>query len=42
MPVIPVHIECFDNSNIMGKDPVAACVVFVTDSQAKRITGIST
>lgn len=28
MPVIPVHIECFDNSNIMGSNPVAACVVF--------------
>lgn len=28
MPVIPVHIECFDNSNIMGTNPVAACVVF--------------
>lgn len=24
----PVHIECFDNSNIMGKNPAAACVVF--------------
>ncbi|MCU0408331.1 MAG: excinuclease ABC subunit UvrC [Bacteroidales bacterium] len=28
MPVLPVHIECFDNSNIMGTDAVAACVVF--------------
>jgi len=28
MPDLPVHIECFDNSNIMGKNPVAACVVF--------------
>lgn len=28
MPTLPVHIECFDNSNIMGTDPVAACVVF--------------
>jgi excinuclease ABC subunit C len=28
MPVLPVHIECFDNSNIMGSNPVAACVVF--------------
>jgi excinuclease ABC subunit C len=25
---LPVYIECFDNSNIMGKNPVAACVVF--------------
>ncbi|MCX6325595.1 MAG: excinuclease ABC subunit UvrC [Bacteroidia bacterium] len=28
MPNLPVHIECFDNSNIMGTNPVAACVVF--------------
>ena len=28
MADLPVHIECFDNSNIMGKSPVAACVVF--------------
>jgi excinuclease ABC subunit C len=28
MPQLPVHIECFDNSNIMGTNPVAACVVF--------------
>lgn len=28
MPVIPVHIECFDNSNIQGESAVAACVVF--------------
>lgn len=25
---IPLQIECFDNSNIQGSDPVAACVVF--------------
>jgi excinuclease ABC subunit C len=25
---LPVHIECFDNSNIQGTHPVAACVVF--------------
>ena len=24
----PVHIECFDNSNLQGTNPVAACVVF--------------
>ena len=24
----PRHIECFDNSNIQGTHPVAACVVF--------------
>jgi len=28
MPVSPVHIECFDNSNIQGESAVAACVVF--------------
>jgi len=28
MSEIPQHIECFDNSNIMGTNPVAACVVF--------------
>jgi excinuclease ABC subunit C len=28
MPDLPAHIECFDNSNIMGANPVAACVVF--------------
>ncbi|MFV0345424.1 MAG: excinuclease ABC subunit UvrC [Bacteroidales bacterium] len=25
---LPTHIECFDNSNIQGTNPVAACVVF--------------
>jgi excinuclease ABC subunit C len=25
---LPVHIECFDNSNIQGTNPVASCVVF--------------
>lgn len=28
MKELPVHIECFDNSNIQGTNPVAACVVF--------------
>lgn len=28
MSSLPVHIECFDNSNIQGSEPVAACVVF--------------
>ncbi|HNR41306.1 MAG TPA: excinuclease ABC subunit UvrC [Bacteroidales bacterium] len=28
LPSLPVHIECFDNSNIGGSSPVAACVVF--------------
>lgn len=28
LPTLPYHIETFDNSNISGSDPVAACVVF--------------
>ncbi len=28
LTVLPEHIECFDNSNIQGTNPVAACVVF--------------
>lgn len=28
LPKLPMHIECFDNSNIQGTDAVAACVVF--------------
>ena len=28
LPVLPEHIECFDNSNIQGTNPVSACVVF--------------
>ncbi len=33
---LPVHIECFDNSNIQGSDPVAACVVFRNGIPSKR------
>jgi excinuclease ABC subunit C len=36
MPEIPVHIECFDNSNIMGRNPVAACVVFRNARPSKK------
>jgi excinuclease ABC subunit C len=32
----PTHIECFDNSNIQGANPVAACVVFKNARPAKR------
>ena len=28
MKELPLHIECFDNSNIQGTNPVASCVVF--------------
>tara|TARA_B100001059_G_scaffold59211_2_gene54569 strand:- start:2854 stop:4587 length:1734 start_codon:yes stop_codon:yes gene_type:complete len=33
---IPYHIECFDNSNLQGNDPVAACVVFKNCKPAKK------
>ncbi len=36
MSDIPVHIECFDNSNIMGTNPVAACVVFRNGRPSKK------
>jgi excinuclease ABC subunit C len=34
--VLPTRIECFDNSNIQGAQPVAACVVFIDGKPAKR------
>ena len=34
--VQPRHIECFDNSNIQGTNPVASCVVFRDGKPAKR------
>lgn len=33
---LPVHIECFDNSNIQGSDAVAACVVFRKTKPSKK------
>ena len=36
MPELPAHIECFDNSNIMGTNPVAACVVFKNARPSKN------
>lgn len=36
MDKIPLHIECFDNSNIQGSDPVAACVVFKKGKPSKK------
>ncbi|MGP1611240.1 MAG: excinuclease ABC subunit UvrC [Candidatus Cryptobacteroides sp.] len=36
MKELPVHIECFDNSNIQGTNPVAACVVFRDGVPCKR------
>jgi|GEM_PF-37077 len=32
----PAHIECFDNSNIQGTNPVAACVVFKNAKPSKK------
>lgn len=32
----PVHIECFDNSNLQGTEPVAACVVFKNGKPAPK------
>ena len=33
---LPVHIECFDNSNIQGTNPVAACIVFKNARPSKK------
>lgn len=33
---LPWHIECFDNSNIQGTNPVAACVVFKKAKPSKK------
>ncbi len=33
---LPVHIECFDNSNLQGSEPVAACVVFRNLKPSKK------
>lgn len=36
LPTLPMHIECFDNSNISGTDAVAACVVFMKGKPSKN------
>ena len=36
MHELPMHIECFDNSNIQGTNPVAACVVFKKAKPSKK------
>lgn len=36
MAVLPEHIECFDNSNIQGTNPVASCVVFRNAAPSKK------
>jgi excinuclease ABC subunit C len=33
---LPTHIECFDNSNLQGTNPVSSCVVFKNAKPAKR------
>ena len=33
---LPIRIECFDNSNIQGSDPVAGCVVFIKGKPSKK------
>jgi excinuclease ABC subunit C len=35
LKTLPVQIECFDNSNLQGTNPVAACVVFINAKPAK-------
>ena len=36
LKLIPSHIECFDNSNLQGTNPVAACVVFKNGKPSKN------
>ena len=36
LPVLPMHIDCFDNSNLQGTNPVAACVVFKKAKPSKK------
>ena len=36
LPILPRHIECFDNSNIQGSHPVSACVVFKDGKPSKK------
>ena len=36
LKVQPVHIECFDNSNLQGTNPVSSCVVFRNAKPAKK------
>lgn len=36
LPALPLHIECFDNSNIQGDFPVSACVVFKNGVPSKK------
>lgn len=41
MKELPRHMECFDNSNIQGTNPVASCVVFRDAEPSRKITAAS-
>jgi len=36
LPRLPKHIECFDNSNLQGSNPVSSCVVFKDGKPSKK------
>jgi len=36
MDEVPIHLECFDNSNLQGSQPVASCVVFKNARPSKK------
>ena len=36
MDALPIHLECFDNSNIQGSHPVSSCVVFKNAKPSKK------
>ena len=36
LPTLPHRMECFDNSNTQGTNPVASCVVLIDGKPAKR------
>jgi len=36
MDQVPIHLECFDNSNLQGSQPVASCVVFKNARPSKK------
>ncbi len=36
MKEVPMHLECFDNSNIQGTNPTASCVVFKNAKPSKK------
>src|SRR5690606_35683665 len=36
MDQLPLHLECFDNSNIQGSHPVSSCVVFKNAKPSKK------